>query len=349
MSSGSVPGCGRRCSAQRCCRLWSWLSASVVRRYTCSFASPVCVPIHSSAISAKEVSGRVVLMKHSRVSFYCIVYLFMPRKLNTQHLLFLDLGVRFLDQILPFLYYCVWKPSIGHFGHIQGQAHVKLFQLYTPSLPCHRSRQVEYLHKISCCFKQSDAAITSTIYATVVSSKVITLWFVHSWGCLSRNSSTNIPELRISWCSILRTEWSNALVDLGGFQLLAGINWSHRARCTPAVYCRVTWQPFTTVWIYSHPPACCFIFVLLPVLRTIFKCPWWVIFLVAGLAVLRWSHWCLHSCCVLICDVFDKAPSNQLDLDLLWPGWGCCVSMIWWCGMEEEDDNEKKWEIVKII
>jgi hypothetical protein len=30
--------------------------------------------------------------------------------------------------------------------------HVRLFQLYPTSLPCHSRRHVEYLQGISCCF-----------------------------------------------------------------------------------------------------------------------------------------------------------------------------------------------------
>jgi len=44
------------------------------------------------------------------------------------------------------------KPLYGLFGHIQGEAHVGLFQLYPTSLPCHCSRYIENLQAISCCF-----------------------------------------------------------------------------------------------------------------------------------------------------------------------------------------------------
>jgi len=47
--------------------------------------------------------------------------------------------------------------------------------------------------------------------------------------------------------------------------------------------------------------------------------------------------------------VFDEAPANRLDLDPFGPGGGGCVSMICWCGIEDEDDNEKKWEVLRII
>jgi hypothetical protein len=53
----------------------------------------------------------------------------MARKLNHPLLLFMDLGARFLDQMLCFLHGGARKPSFGHFRHVQGQAHVRLFQL----------------------------------------------------------------------------------------------------------------------------------------------------------------------------------------------------------------------------
>jgi len=116
------------------------------------------------------------------------------------------------------------KTHFGHFGYIQGQAHVGLFQLYNTSLPCHHSRHVAYLQVISCSFKQWDAAITSTIYASVASSRVIKDCFIHSRGWLLRNWSAKIIQLTTSWCSILRTGQSNALVNHDGFPLWAAIN-----------------------------------------------------------------------------------------------------------------------------
>jgi hypothetical protein len=40
-------------------------------------------------------------------------------------------------------------------------------------------------------------------------------------------------------------------------------------------------------------------------------------------------------------DVFDEAPANRLDFDLLSPGSVGCISMICWCGIAEKDDNKK--------
>jgi len=95
-------------------------------------------------------------------------------------------------------------------------------------------------------------------------------------------------------------------------------------------------RPLTMVWIYSHLTARCLLLVLLPVLRTIFKCVSWIAFFVAALAASRWINWFLRSCCVPMIDVLDEAPANSLDLDSLWPGWGGCVSVICWWGIEEE-------------
>jgi len=73
-------------------------------------------------------------------------------KFNTPRVLFSDLGVWFLDAIFHFFYCGAWKAFFGHFGHIQRQAHVGLFQLYPTSLPCHSCRHVENLQDISWCF-----------------------------------------------------------------------------------------------------------------------------------------------------------------------------------------------------
>ena len=256
--TGSITGWGKCCSGPRwrrfrsrlCGRRWIPLSASVWGRCACSFASAARLRTLWGIILARKASGRLVLTKHSRVSCYCILHLVMPRKLNTPLLLFLDLGMWFLDQILCFLHCGARKPAIGHFGHVPGQVHVGLFQLYTTSVPWHRCRPVQYQQEISCCCKHWDAAITLTIYTSVAWSKVIKACFVHSRRCFSGNSSEKMPELTTSWCSTLRTVQTNALVDPGCCLLLAAINWSHSSRCTPAIWYMVNWRPLTTVWRY---------------------------------------------------------------------------------------------------
>jgi hypothetical protein len=71
------------------------------------------------------------------------------------------------------------------------------------------------------------------------------------------------------------------------------------------------------VWKNTYTTTCYLLFVLLPVLRTIFQWLSWVIFLLAALAASWWTDWCLSSCCVPMSDVLDEEPANQLDLDPL--------------------------------
>jgi len=52
---------------------------------------------------------------------------------------------------------------------------------------------------------------------------------------------------------------------------------------------------------------------------------------------------------VPISDVFEVSPASRLDFDPLAACWGDCVSMMCWCEIEEEDDNEKKWEVLRTI
>jgi len=69
MSSGMVTIWGRWRFGQRWRRLWSRLSALVGWKCAWSFVSQSCLRILCSAIWARKASGRVVLTKHSRVSF----------------------------------------------------------------------------------------------------------------------------------------------------------------------------------------------------------------------------------------------------------------------------------------
>ena len=45
-------------------------------------------------------------------------------------------------------------------------------------------------------------------------------------------------------------------------------------------------------------------------------------------------------------DIFDVSPANRLDFDPVAAGLVDCVPMICWCGIGEEDDNEKQWEVM---
>jgi len=152
LSPGGVTSLGGWRAGRRWSWLWSPHSASVRAMCTCFFASPACLRILGGAILARMAAGRLVMTKHCRVSLYRSVHLVMPRKLNTPLLLFSDLGVWFRSEIFRFRYCGARKAFFGHCGHIQGQAHVGLFQLYPTSLPCHSCRHVENLQDISRCF-----------------------------------------------------------------------------------------------------------------------------------------------------------------------------------------------------
>jgi len=178
---------------------------------------------------------------------------------------------------------------------------------------------------------------------------MINACFVHSRGYFSGNSSVTIPELPTSWWSISRTVRTNALVDHGGYPLRAAISSLGSSLLTPAVRYSVNWPPIASIRIHSHPTACCFLFFLLPVLRMILKCASWVICLVAALAVSRWTNLCLRSCCVPRISVFDVVPTNRPVFNPLSPGGGDCVSTMCWCGIGEEDDNERKLEALRTI
>jgi hypothetical protein len=61
------------------------------------------------------------------------------------------------------------------------------------------------------------------------------------------------------------------------------------------------------------------------------------------------TNLCLRSCCVPSISVFDVAPPNLTVFDLLSPGGGGCESIMCWCGIGEEDHNERKWEALRTI
>jgi hypothetical protein len=173
--------------------------------------------------------------------------------------------------------------------------------------------------------------------------------FVHSRGCSFRNSSAKIPELITSWFSISRTVRTIAFLDHGGFPLRAAMNSFRSSLRTAAIRYGLKWPPIAWKWIHSHPSTYCFLYLLLPVLRTIFKCASWVICMVAALAASRWTTLCLHSCCVPRICIVDVAPANLPVFDPLSPGGGGCVFMMCWCGIEENNDNERKWEALRTI
>jgi hypothetical protein len=176
---------------------------------------------------------------------------------------------------------------------------------------------------------------TSTIYNSVASSTVFKAFFMHSWGCWSRNSSAKIPELTTLSYWISRTVRTTALVDYGGLLLQQAIYWSRSSIHTPVVRYIVSWPLTTLIWIDSHPITCYFVFLLHPVLRTIFKCASWVIFLVATIAASQWTNRCLRCRCVSPSGALLEAPVVRLDLALIVPGGSVSGAMACCC---------RKWE-----
>jgi len=189
--------------------------------------------------------------------------------------------------------------------------------------------------EISCCIYMVDSAITSTIYASVASCNVVNVCLVHSRAFLSLNSSVEIPELTTSSCSISQTVRPNALVDDRCFPLWAARNWSCSSLRTPAQCYIILWRSPTSSRVYSHPIVCCFLFLLLPVLRTIFMCASRVRFSVAAFAVSQWAKWCLGCSLVSAGGVLEEAPIVLLDSVPCSTCWGVCGAMICCSGSEE--------------
>jgi hypothetical protein len=48
-------------------------------------------------------------------------------------------------------------------------------------------------------------------------------------------------------------------------------------------------------------------------------------------------------------DELGVTPVNPPGLVRFSPGRGVCVAMICWCRIGEEDDKEKKWEVLRNI
>ena len=171
-------------------RFW-WRCAS-------SFAPPACLLILCCAILECKAAGSLIFINHCRMSFYCSLHLFMPRKLNSSLLLFSDFGRSFLTSC------CVSSTAVYQNRPLAILAIFKARRMSDCSSctrpPClaRSSRHIENLQQISCCFQKEDVAISTIIYDSIASSKVFKACFVHSWGPLSRNSSAKIPELTTS-------------------------------------------------------------------------------------------------------------------------------------------------------
>jgi len=189
--------------------------------------------------------------------------------------------------------------------------------------------------EICCCMYILDSTINSTIYASVASSNVVKACLVHSRRFISRNLSAKIRNLTIAGSSISRPGWTNPLVDHGGFPLCGVINWSSSSLRTPGECYIINWQLCTYIWQHLHPIACCFFFLPLPVLQTIFNHASMVMVLVAAFAASRWTKWCLRCSWVSAGGVLEEAPIILLEWVPPWPCWGVCGAMIGWWGSEE--------------
>jgi len=105
----------------------------------------------------------------------------------------------------------------------------------------------------------------------------------------------------------------------------------------------------TAPWNFSHSIACWVISLLLQVLPSVVICASRVIFGVAALASSWCTDWSLHCCSVPASDVLDEESLILFHSDPLSPGWSVCVALICWSGKGVEDDNEKKWEVLRTI
>ena len=108
-------------------RFWCWLSELLWWRCTHAFAPPAGLNSLYCEILARKAAIRLMVPRHTRVSFHRSFHICVPQKLNPLHPLFSDFSPTFLDQVLRFLYSRVRKPSYGHFGHIQCKAHTRQF------------------------------------------------------------------------------------------------------------------------------------------------------------------------------------------------------------------------------
>jgi len=106
-----------------------WCPISVLDwwRCTCSFMLPAFLQILCCVILERQAAAHVDFLYHSRVSLYRSLHVSMPWKLNSPHCLVTDSAAWFVGQVLALLYCGAWKPSFGHFGHIPGKAHARLF------------------------------------------------------------------------------------------------------------------------------------------------------------------------------------------------------------------------------
>jgi len=156
-----------------------------------------------------------------------------------------------------------------------------------------------------------------------------------------------IPELTISWSSISRTLCTHGLVDHGCFLLWAAIYWSGSSLGMTAERDQVCWNLLTSIRICSQCIVCCIDSCCRRFSGWCYTVDLGIISSLAALAALRSTNLCLQYCCVPVCAASDKMPVGGHDSDPLCTCWGVFVAMIYCCGKEEEDDNEKIWEFIR--
>jgi len=69
----------------------------------------------------------MMIMNHCCAWFYRSLQLFIPKNLNSQLLAFANFNTQLRDPVLCFLNCGARKSFVGHSGHIQGKAYVRLF------------------------------------------------------------------------------------------------------------------------------------------------------------------------------------------------------------------------------
>jgi len=125
-----------------------------------------------------------------------------------------------------------------------------------------------------------------------------------------------------------------------GFPLRAAITWSSSTVCIPALNYVVSYLPSTLIWINSHPITCCWIFMLLIALWTVFKYPFSVMICVVVLVVQQWTNGCLGGYCDSADGALHKAQLSRLNLELPPPSWCVLGAIRWRCGTGEKDYGE---------
>jgi uncharacterized protein YjeT (DUF2065 family) len=148
--------------------------------------------------------------------------------------------------------------------------------------------------------------------------------FVCSQRCYSRNWSVNIPQLTTSYCLILWTMYTSALVDHRGYHLWTELNWSYISLCTLDVQYILGWLMTTSTLISLHCIAFCILLLVLEGLLTMFECVSWIRIWEATLSVSQRTILYVGSCFVQVVGTWNVAPDCRLNSDQHAPYSGVC-------------------------